>query len=91
MRRRLVLVALAITSSVVVSFLVPLALLVQQQAHDRAMTNTERDAESLARTLVVFQPESGDALERFVAAAPRAEGQSLAVITPSGDVVGGGH
>lgn len=90
MRRRLVLVALAITSSVVVSFLVPLALLVQQQAHDRAMTNTERDAESLARTLVVFQPESGDALERFVAAAPRAEGQSLAVITPSGDVVGGG-
>lgn len=82
------LVALAITSSVVISFLVPLALLVQQQAHDRAMTNIERDAESLARTLVVFQPESGEALGRFVAAAPIEEGESLAVITPSGDIVG---
>ena len=88
MRRRLVLVALAITSAVVIAFLVPLALLVQQQAHDRAMSNTERNAESLARTLVVFQPEPGETLERFVAAAPSVDGETLAVITPTGEVFG---
>jgi signal transduction histidine kinase len=59
MRRRLALLSLATTALVVVSLLVPLGLLVQRQAADRARLEAERAAQSTAElvalTLVLEQ------------------------------------
>ena len=48
MRRRLVLLSLATTVLVVVSFVIPLGLLVRRQAADSAKVGAERDAQSVA-------------------------------------------
>ncbi len=53
MRRRLALVTLAVTSLVVLAFLVPLAILVRNQAETRALRQAERNAESIAAALAV--------------------------------------
>lgn len=48
MRRRLVILSLATTVLVVVSFVIPLGLLVRRQAADNAKVGAERDAQSVA-------------------------------------------
>ena len=53
MRRRLVLVVAATTGLVVVAFAVPLAALVRDVAHDRAIAAAERDTAALAPVLAV--------------------------------------
>ena len=53
MRRRLVLVVAATTGLVVVAFALPLAALVRDGAHDRAIAAAERDAAALAPVLAV--------------------------------------
>ena len=53
MRRRIVLVSLAVTSMVALAFLVPLALLVRDVARDRALDAAERDAAAIAPALTV--------------------------------------
>ena len=53
MRRRLVLVVAATTGLVVVAFAIPLAALVRDVAHDRAIAAAERDAAALAPVLAV--------------------------------------
>ncbi|MGK2947364.1 MAG: HAMP domain-containing sensor histidine kinase [Acidimicrobiales bacterium] len=53
MRRRLLLVTLAVTSLLVAAFAVPLGLLVREVAHDRALTEAERDIAALAPVLAV--------------------------------------
>jgi len=58
-RRRLTLTSLAVTSMVVVSFLVPLGMLVQGLAHDRALSTAEREAEAIARFIAVVGPSRG--------------------------------
>lgn len=88
MRRQLVLVALAVTSSVVLAFSIPLAVLVEDLAHDRAMTNTENDAESLARSLAAISITNTETLESFVESFPLADGEALAVVLANGVVVG---
>lgn len=55
MRRRLVLVVAATTGLVVVAFAIPLAALVRDVAHDRAITAAERDTAALAPVLAVTQ------------------------------------
>lgn len=55
MRRRLVLVVAATTGIVVVAFAIPLAALVRDVAHDRAITAAERDAAALSPVLAVTQ------------------------------------
>ncbi|MDJ0791056.1 MAG: HAMP domain-containing sensor histidine kinase [Acidimicrobiia bacterium] len=54
MRRRLILVSIAVTSMVVIAFLVPLFILVADLARDSAVAEAERNAESLARVLSVL-------------------------------------
>lgn len=76
------------TSSVVLAFSIPLAVLVEDLAHDRAMTNTENDAESLARSLAAISIANTEALESFVEAIPLADGEGLAVVLADGAVVG---
>ncbi|GAA1338488.1 HAMP domain-containing sensor histidine kinase [Saccharothrix algeriensis] len=53
MRRSLALVSLAVTSMVALAFLIPLALVVQQLAQDRAKTDAERQAGALTPVLVI--------------------------------------
>lgn len=53
MRRRILLVVVATTSLVVIAFAVPLAGLVREVAHDRAITAAERDAAALAPVLAL--------------------------------------
>ena len=59
MRRRLVLLSLATTVLVVVSFVIPLGLLVRRQASDNAKVAAERDAQSVAG-LVALASALGD-------------------------------
>jgi signal transduction histidine kinase len=53
MRRRLALLAVAISSIVVIAFLVPLGILVRNQAQNRALTRAERFSQSVAAGLGV--------------------------------------
>ena len=53
MRKRLALLSLAIASLVVVAFLVPVAVLIRNQAQTRALSGAERDAQSVAAALAV--------------------------------------
>ena len=62
MRARLVGVALAATSMVAISFLVPLGILVRDLAADRELSAAERDAEALARLLAVVGLDAVDEL-----------------------------
>ncbi len=53
MSRRLALLSLATTTLVVISFLIPLGLLVRRQAEDRARLEAERSAQSTASILAL--------------------------------------
>jgi len=91
MRRRLATLSLAVTSLVVFAFIIPLALLVRNQAADRALSDAERDAQALAAALAVVggtddggpvvSPESAQAV---INALPR----EVSIIFPDGSYRG---
>jgi signal transduction histidine kinase len=85
-RRRLLLVTLAVTSLLVAAFAVPLGLLVRDVARDRAITDAERDMAALAPVLAVDADRS--LLEAAVQrTASGAEGR-LALWLPDGTLIG---
>lgn len=86
MRRRLLLVTLAVTTLLVAAFAIPLALLVRDVARDRAITDAERDTAALVPVLSAGADAAllEEALERTTAGA---EGR-LAVWLPDGTRVG---
>ncbi len=86
MRSAVVWLAVAVTSMVVMAFILPLALLVQDLAHDRAIVRLEREAQTLATAIAIFQPET-------VAEVDQIRNQSLGlqpmtVVLPDGGVSG---
>ncbi|MEW2130233.1 HAMP domain-containing sensor histidine kinase [Streptomyces sp. NPDC005435] len=81
MRWALVKVCLAVTTMVVVAFAVPLGLVVQEMARDRAFSNAEREAAAVAPALSITTDR--DKLERVVAAAGVQSG--MAVHLPAED------
>jgi signal transduction histidine kinase len=85
-RRRLLLVTLAVTTLLVAAFAIPLGLLVREVARDRAITEAERDMAALAPVLVVApEPSLLDAaIERTTAGAAGRLGLWL----PDGSLVG---
>lgn len=88
MRRRLLLVTLAVTTLVVAAFAVPLALLVREVAHDRALTEAERDLSALAPVLAVAgddPPLLAAAIERTATGRDGRMGAWLADGTRVGD------
>jgi len=87
-RRRLILLAAAITAMVVLAFLVPLFILVSDLARDRAISTAERDAESLVRVISVLTVEQE--LEQAVGRVgeDRIAMVEGSVILPDGTVVG---
>jgi len=56
-RRRLATVTLAVTAMIIVSFVVPLGIVVRRQAEDRALSRAEGDARSIATALSPREPE----------------------------------
>ncbi|MFJ9863276.1 ATP-binding protein [Streptomyces sp. NPDC101165] len=81
MRWALVKVCLAVTTMVVVAFAVPLGLVVQEMARDRAFSNAEREAAAVAPALSITTDR--DKLERVVASAGADSG--MAVHLPAAD------
>lgn len=93
MRRRLALVTLAVTSLIVISFVVPLGILVKRQAEDRALSRAESDARSIATALAVAASFGGMEIDRPMASAVLAAfgfPADTGVFLPDGTVVGVG-
>ncbi len=92
MRRRLAVVAVAVTALVVVAFVVPLGLLVRSQARDRALARAQREAQAVAAGLSVAaaltpgQRLDGDAAELVLAASGAPA--EVSVFLPDGSVAG---
>jgi signal transduction histidine kinase len=92
-RRRLAAVTLGATLLIVVSFLVPLGLLVRRQAEDRALSRAETDARSVATALAVaasFAAEPMDAAAVTAVLGAFGSPQGVAVFFPDGTIVGAG-
>ncbi len=89
MRKRLALLSLAIASLVAIAFLVPIAILVRNQAQTRALSDAERDVQSVAAALAVVGVDSGitPELADAILTAFGTPG-SLSVVFVSGEVVG---
>lgn len=88
MRRRLILQAAAVTSMVVLAFIVPLAVLVSDFAADRALVGAEREAENIARLIAIQDPQSPTPAE-LEALLPLANiPYETSIVTPDGVVVG---
>lgn len=86
MRRQLTLAAAAISSMIVLAFVVPLGLLVRTLAEDRAVANAERRAQVLVPVLATFTDPAQ--LEQVVAGLDRSDGTTVTVFLADGTVVG---
>lgn len=89
MRRRLALLSLAVALLVVVAFIFPVAILIRNQAQTRALSDAERDVQSVATALAVVGTDEG-ITPQLAEAILTAFGASdnLSVIFVSGEVVG---
>jgi signal transduction histidine kinase len=87
-RRRLILLVGAVTTMVVLAFLVPLFILVSDLAHDRAISAAEREAESLARVLSVLTVANDLEIAADTIGINRIAKVDGSVIFPDGSVVG---
>ncbi len=86
MRRRFVLVALAVTVMVTLAFAVPLAVMVAAVARDRALSDAERQAGAVATVLLVTADPA--AVTRAVASTSAGRRQEITVHLPSSRTVG---
>jgi signal transduction histidine kinase len=86
-RRRLFLVTLAVTTLLVAAFAVPLALLVREVAHDRALTDAERDLAALAPVLAVTTTDH-QLLEAALASTGAGRDGRLGLWLPDGERLG---
>ena len=85
MRRRLVLLSLATTVLVVVSFVIPLGLLVRRQASDNAKVAAERDAQSVAGLVALASAVgSGATLGEYIGDLP----EGTVVVVSTDEVIG---
>ncbi|TXS57482.1 sensor histidine kinase [Streptomyces sp. t39] len=87
MRRALAGIALAVTSMVALSFLIPLALLVREQARDRVTTAAEQRAGALSPVLALTT-DRADVQQAVTEIGAR---DRLAVRLPDGSFVGTSH
>ncbi|GIJ49044.1 two-component sensor histidine kinase [Virgisporangium aliadipatigenens] len=81
--------ALAITSMVALAFLVPLAVLTRQIAHDRAVDEARQQATGIVAALAVGTDP--DLIERAVASTPAGGEGRLAVHLPGNTAIGSPH
>jgi len=83
MRRELIRLSIAVTSMVALAFLIPLVLIVDQTARDRAFTRAERTAAELGPALAITTDRF--ALDRALAASPGGADGLAAVHVPAVD------
>lgn len=88
MRRRISLLVVATTSAVVVSFVIPLCLLVQTLAQDRAMAAADQEARNVA--ILVAGVRDSDQLAELVAGIDSRGTPTTGVLTADGGQLGGG-
>jgi signal transduction histidine kinase len=88
MRRRLILLASAVTLMVALAFVVPLAFLVRDLAADRAIAAGERRAQDVARIIATLAPERGIQVASEAVLLGQSDGLSTSLILPDGQVVG---
>ncbi len=88
MRRRISLLVVATTSAVVVSFVIPLCLLVQTLAQDRAMAAADQEARNVA--ILVAGVRDNDQLAELVAGIDSRGTPTTGVLTARGRQLGGG-
>ncbi|HEY3501214.1 MAG TPA: HAMP domain-containing sensor histidine kinase [Actinocatenispora sp.] len=86
MRRRFVLVSLAVTGVVIGAFAAPLAWMVHQFAYDRAVGAAEREV--VAMTTVLAVTDDAGEIRRAVGATPAGRADRLTVRLPDGSEVG---
>ncbi|MGA8113071.1 MAG: two-component sensor histidine kinase, partial [Actinocatenispora sp.] len=86
MRRRFVLVSLAVTALVAVAFAAPLAWAVRTVAYDRALSGAEREVASMSTVLAVTGDI--DKIRRAAAKTDAGGADRLAVHLPGGRTVG---
>ncbi|MCI4061431.1 HAMP domain-containing histidine kinase [Micromonospora sp. R77] len=86
MRSRLVRGALAVTSMVAIAFLVPLALLAGQIAHDRAIADARGETAVVIAAVTVTEDRA--VLERVVASTPAGADGRLALHLPDEEPIG---
>ncbi|WP_351228793.1 HAMP domain-containing sensor histidine kinase [Streptomyces sp. NPDC002133] len=87
MRWALVKVCLAVTAMVVIAFAIPLGLVIQEMARDRAFSNAERQAAAIGPTLSITVDR--DQLERAVASTQAGAAGRMALHIPASDETGG--
>jgi signal transduction histidine kinase len=85
MRRQLVLMTLAVTSMIVIAFIVPLAFLVRTIAEDRAVNRANSDAQYVGQ--IIAGVSRTDAVGLVVEADASAPG-TISVFYPDGTVIG---
>ena len=78
----------ATTSSVVVSFVIPLCLLVRTLAEDRAMATADQEARNIA--ILVSGVDDDDQLAALLAGISVGQEPATSVLTPDGAQIGGG-
>ncbi|MGI9610038.1 MAG: HAMP domain-containing sensor histidine kinase [Acidimicrobiia bacterium] len=88
MRRRLVLLALATAGLIVISFTIPLGLLVRQQASDGARLDAEREAQRLASLVALTSALSDDVDRRALQSAVEPLQPGEMVLLPDGTILG---
>ncbi len=86
MRRRIGWLVAATTSAVILGFVIPLCLLVQTLAHERAVGSAQDDADDVA--LIVSGLHGDPGLPDVVATATSTMVATTSVVTPDGDVLG---
>jgi len=91
-RRSLNIVALAITSMVVLAFIVPLALLIRSQTADRVLSFAQRDVQAVSAALAVASrsADTDAALASTAAEILDTFGRSseMSIVLPDGTIVG---
>jgi len=93
MRQRIAVLSLAISTLVVIAFLIPLALLLRNQAQNRALSRSETLAQAIATALVVDTARSEDGAVSVVGAQTVLEvfgtgADAVTIVFAGGDVVG---
>jgi signal transduction histidine kinase len=93
MRQRLAVLSLAISSLVVIAFIIPLALLLRNQAQSRALSRSETLAQAIATSLIVDTATSEDGvvsvpLSEAILDVFGAPADSVSILFSDGEAVG---
>ncbi|MEV6925249.1 HAMP domain-containing sensor histidine kinase [Dactylosporangium sp. NPDC051485] len=91
MRSALMRLSLAITSMIALAFLVPLAYVTKQIAHDRALAEARYQADAMVAALASVPGNGSGALDRAVATVPAGQSGRLAVHLVGEPTVGTSH